>query len=144
MVRVEVSKVVKAPRKKAWELWSDPQKHLQFEKNWKSVEIVDRAGNTIKWRQVAEIDGKQMELVVETTQYPPERSEDKFVKGPLEGSSVVTFYTVPDGTEITVSYNVSFKGFLGSYLFGLFDGEKMREAVENTLENFARFLEKTE
>ncbi|MCP8322909.1 MAG: SRPBCC family protein [Candidatus Methylarchaceae archaeon HK02M2] len=142
MPKVEVSRVIKAPRGKVWEVAADPESMLRW---WPGVEsprvdILSREGNTITIRGMATVGGREVTMTEKWTLHPPEKIEMEILEGPILGKTIQTYEEVPEGTKVTWSSDVHFKGVLGKIL-GLFVGSRVKDSVGQPLEEMAKYIE---
>jgi len=138
---VEVSRVIKAPRKKVWEVVSDPTSTPKFNPDLKSVEVLSRVGNTITFKSMAIMGGREVKTMNKWTLHPLERMEDEILEGPIDMRGTTILEEVPEGTKYTWSGDVSFKGVLGRILGRLFVGSKLQEGTEDWVDKMAKYIE---
>ena len=142
MTKVEVSRVIKAPRKKVWEVITDPTLLPIFMgPALKSVEVLSRVGNTITYKTTSTMGGREIKTKNKWTLHPPDRMEDEILEGPIDWRGTTILEEVPEGTKYTISADVSFKGILGRMLGRLFGGSKLQEGGEETTEKLAKYIE---
>jgi len=139
--KVEVSRVIKAPRKKVWEVVSDPTSLPKFIPDIKSVEVLSRVGNTITYKTTSIMGGREVKMTQKYTLHPPERMEEEILEGPIDMRVTTILEEVPEGTKYTRSGDVSFKGVLGRILGRLFAGSKLQEGAEETTDKMAKYIE---
>jgi uncharacterized membrane protein len=173
MPKVEISKIIKAPRAKVWEAISDPETMPKWDVNTKSAKVLSREGNTVIMTHITVTGGTEAEIKERWTYYPQERIETETLEGSqvdvggteaeikerwtyypqerietetLEGSQVDVkgfqlYEEVPDGTKVTLSYDIGFKGIVGQTLGRLLAGPKLRAFIEETIEGMAKYSE---
>jgi uncharacterized membrane protein len=118
MPNVEISKVIKAPRTKVWEAISDPETMPKWDVNTKSAKVE-------RW-----------------TYYPQERIETETLEGSqVDVKGFQLYEEVPEGTKVTLSYDIGFKGIVGQTLGRLLAGPKLRAFIEETIEGMAKYSE---
>ena len=142
MTKVEVSRVIKAPRKKVWEVVSDPTLLPKFMgPDLKSVEVLSRVGNTITYKTTSTMGGREVKTTNKYTLHPPDRVEDEILEGPMNWRGTTILEEVPEGTKYNWSGDISFKGVLGRILGRLFAGSKLQEGAEETTDKMAKYVE---
>ncbi len=140
MPKTEISRVIKAPRPKVWEVAANPESMLEWWPGSKSVEILSREGNTMTVRGVGESAGREATMTEKWTLYPQEKIEFEFLEGPVRGISVQRFEEVPEGTKVTWSSDIRFKGVLGGLVGRLF-WFKVKDSLGEPLEGMAKYIE---
>jgi len=75
------------------------------------------------------------------TLHPPEKIEIEILEGPVRGRTIQTYEEVPEGTKVTWSSDISFKGVLGKILGRLLVGSKLEESSAHTLEELEKYIE---
>jgi len=138
--KVVVSRVIKAPRGKVWEVAANPESMLKWWPGSKSVDILSREGNTITIRGTGTEAGREVTMTEKWTLHPPEKIELEILEGPILGSVIQTYEEAPEGTKVTWSSDIRFKGVLGKILVKLI-GSKVQEHAAEPLENLARYIE---
>jgi len=138
--KVVVSRVIKAPRGKVWEVAANPESMLKWWPGSKSVDILSREGNTITIRGTGTEAGREVTMTEKWTLHPPEKIELEILEGPILGSVIQTYEEAPEGTKVTWSSDIRFKGVLGKILAKLI-GSKVQEHAAQPLENLARYIE---
>lgn len=140
MPKVEFSKVIKAPRGKVWEVAADPESMLKWWPGSKSVDILNRDRNTMTIRGVGTEGGREVTMTERWTLHPQEKIEIEFLEGPILGRGVQLFEEVPEGTKVTWSSDIRFKGILGSIMGRLF-WSRVKDTAGQPLENMAKYIE---
>ena len=140
MPKVEVSRVIKAPRGKVWEVAADPESMLKWWPGSKSVDILSRERNTITVRGTGTEGGREVTMTEKWTLYPPEKIEIEIFEGPILGKSIQTYEEVPEGTKVTWSSDIRFKGVLGRILGRLF-WSRAKGSIGQPLEEIAKYIE---
>ena len=135
-----VSRVIKAPRGKVWEVAANPESMLKWWPGSKSLDILSREGNTITIRGTGTEAGREVTMTEKWTLHPPEKIELEILEGPILGSAIQTYEEVPEGTKVTWSSDIRFKGVLGKILAKLI-GSRVQESAAQPLENLARYIE---
>jgi carbon monoxide dehydrogenase subunit G len=141
MPKIEISRIIKAPRAKVWEIVSDPETELKYDKNTKSIEVHSREGNTIIITRTSIIGGRETKLKEKWTLYPQEKIETETLEGPVVVKGFQLFEEVPEGTKTTVAYDISFKGIIGKILGRILAGPKLREFADEAMEGMAQYIE---
>jgi uncharacterized protein YndB with AHSA1/START domain len=138
---IEASRVIKAPRAKVWAVFTDPENQLKWDpEGIKSVKILERKGNTVSWEGRHIMGGREVTLTHKYTLYPTERIEE-VLEGPAVSRGGFKFEEVPEGTKMTLSYDISFKGVIGRIIGRLLVGPKLGEYADQILENLAKYIE---
>ena len=140
MPKVVVSRVIKAPRGKVWEVAANPESMLKWWPGSKSVDILSREGNTITIRGTGTEAGREVTMTEKWTLHPPEKIEIEIFEGPILGRSIQTFEEVPEGTKVTWSSDIRFKGVLGRILGRLF-WSRVKGSIGQPLEEMAKYIE---
>jgi len=138
--KVEVSRLIKAPRGKVWEVAADPESMLKWWPGSKSVDILSRERNTITVRGTGTEGGREVTMTEKWTLHPPEKIEIEIFEGPILGRSIQTFEEVPEGTKVTWSSDIRFKGVLGRILGRLF-WSRVKGSIGQPLEEMAKYIE---
>jgi uncharacterized protein YndB with AHSA1/START domain len=138
--KVEVSRVIKAPREKVWEVAADPKSMLKWWPGSESVEILSRDQNTLTIKGTGTEGGRKATMTEKWTLYPPEKIEIEVLEGPVGGRTTQTYEEVPEGTKVTWSSDFSFKGVLGKIFARIFVGSKLEESSAHTLEELDKYI----
>jgi uncharacterized membrane protein len=142
MPKVEISKIIKAPRAKVWEAISDPETMPKWDVNTKSAKVLSREGNTVIMTHITVTGGTEAEIKERWTYYPQERIETETLEGSqVDVKGFQLYEEVPDGTKVTLSYDIGFKGIVGQTLGRLLAGPKLRAFIEETIEGMAKYSE---
>jgi uncharacterized membrane protein len=142
MPKVEISKIIKAPRTKVWEAISDPETMPKWDVNTKSAKVLSREGNTVIMTHTTVTGGTEAEIKERWTYYPQERIETETLEGSqVDVKGFQLYEEVPDGTKVTLSYDIGFKGIVGQTLGRLLAGPKLRAFIEETIEGMAKYSE---
>lgn len=147
MVKVSVSRTIKAPKDQVWTLLADVE-------NWpkwapaKAVNrvishpIVSKEGNVIvcdEYEQAGLIRARHRDRY---TLYPNERIEEEIIQGDFVGGISLTIEAVPDGTLVHVDADVSPKNLWLRFLSTLFGGDKLlRQFWIDLFDQFASVAE---
>lgn len=130
--KVEVSRVIKAPRGKVWEVAADPESMLKWWPGAKSIDILSREGNIITVRGTGIEAGREVTMTETWTlhlcMHAPEKIEIEILEGPARGRTIQTYEEIHEGTKVTWSSDISFKGVLGKILGRLLVGSKLQES----------------
>ena len=93
---------------------SDPEARPKYDKSVKSIEVLSREGNTVISTHVGIVRGQETKGKDKWTLYPQEKIETESLEGcPADVKGVQLFEEVPEGTKVTLAYDVSFKGIIG-------------------------------
>jgi uncharacterized membrane protein len=140
--KVEISKIIKAPRTKVWEAISDPETMPKWDVNTKSAQVLSREGNTVIMTHTTVTGGTEAEIKERWTYYPQERIETETLEGSqVDVKGFQLYEEVPEGTKVTLSYDIGFKGIVGQTLGRLLAGPKLRAFIEETIEGMAKYSE---
>ena len=139
--KIEISKIIKAPRAKVWEVISDPEAMPKYDKNVKSVEVHSREGNTVIKTHISIVRGQETKIKEKWTLYPQEKIETETLEGPADMKGLQLFEEVPEGTKVTFVMDISFKGIIGKTLGRLLAGPKLREFADEYIESLAKYIE---
>lgn len=140
MPKVEFSKVIKASRAKVWEVAADPESMLKWWPGSKSVDILNRDKNTMTVRGVGTEGGREVTMTEKWTLHPQEKIEIEILEGPILGGGVQLFEEIPEGTKVTWSNDIRFKGILGS-IMGRLLWSRVKGTAGQPLEEMAKYIE---
>ena len=140
MPKVEVSRIIKKPREKVWEVAADPKSMLKWWPGSTSVEILSRNQNTLTIKGTGTEGGREATMTEKWTLYPPEKIEIEVLEGPIRGRTVQTYEEVPEGTKVTWYSDFSFKGVMGKVFGRIFVGSKLEESSAHTLEELDKYI----
>jgi len=138
--KAEVSRVIKAPREKVWEVAANPESMLEWWPGTKSIDVLSREGNTIKIRATGTQGGREVTMTETWTLHPPEKIEQEILEGPIVGTGIQTYEEVPEGTKVTWFSDIKFKGVLGGVM-GKLLWSKAKDSLGQPLEDLARYIE---
>jgi uncharacterized protein YndB with AHSA1/START domain len=137
--KVEVSRVIEAPRGKVWEVAADPESMIEWWPGSESVDVLSRERNVITVRGTGIEAGREVTMTEKWTLHPPEKIEIEILEGPALGRTIQTYEEIPEGTKVTWSSDISFKGVLGRVLGRLFLG-RLHDSMAQTLEELAKYV----
>ena len=133
----EVSLTIRAPRDKTYAAYTDFESVPKWSGGAKSVTVLERQGNTVRLENVSAGGGKS---VREMKLFPPQRVEYGGETRVTKTLSAVKFRVVPDGTEVTASLDVEFKGRWGWIMKA--QGKAQAEASAlRELTSFGKYVE---
>ncbi|MDG6941346.1 MAG: SRPBCC family protein [Nitrososphaerota archaeon] len=135
-MRFEASVLVKAPRERVYSAYID----FEAAPRWSKQEKVLSTSVTGKVVRVETTAGNSRKVVREVRLFPPERVESDGETRFTRTSSVVRFEGVPEGTKVTASLDLRFKGRWGWVLRTRGKTEVESSAFEE-LASFARYVE---
>ena len=140
MPKVEISRIIKAPREKVWEVVADPKSMLKWWPGSSSVEILSRNQNTLTVRGTGTEAGREVTMTEKWILYSPEKIEIEILEGPVRGKTIQTYEEVPEGTKVTWSSDINFKGVLGKIFGRIFVGSRLEESSAHTLEELDKYI----
>lgn len=133
----EVSIVVRVPRSKAYSIYTDFEATPKWSKQLRAVSA-SRRGDTVYLESTSAEGGRKSfrELML----FPQERVESEGETRFTRTKSVVRFDEVAEGTKVTASLDVNFKGHWGWVLKTRGKAEAETSAMEE-LASFGRYVE---
>lgn len=134
----EVSSVVRAPRDKVYSTYTDFEAMPRWSRQTKGVTVSESGGNTV---YVKVQPGSNRKAAMEMKLFPPERIETGRETRFTRTKRVVQFEEVQEGTKVTASLDVKFKGRWGWILKTQGRAEAESEAIDE-LASFARYVER--
>lgn len=137
MPTVNISREIKAPLDKVWNVISDVDNEAQYWHGTKSVRNISKNGNVIQREVVIAFkDSKTMQTV---TINPKTSIETKITDGPITGMRVVTLNAEASGTKVDVVWDFKLAGLLS--VFGGMVKKHIAEGTEQALERIAHAVE---
>ena len=91
MPKIEVSRVIKASRVEVWKVAADPQSMLKWWLGAKSVDVLNREGNTLTVRGTGIEAGREFTMTETWTLHPQEKVEIEILEGPARGRTTQTY-----------------------------------------------------
>ena len=137
-MRYEASLVVKVPRDKAYSAYTDFESMPKWSKQKLEVKVSRREGDAVYLEGTSGTQGRKKAR--ELRLFPPERVESEGETRFTRTKSVVTFGEVPEGTRVTASLEVRFKGRWSWILRTRGRTEAESSALEE-LASFAKYAE---
>lgn len=137
-MRYEVSCVVKVPRDKVYSAYTDFEAAPRWSKQAGAVTASRREGNAISLENPPRENGRRAVAGVKLS--PPERVESEGETRFTRTRRVVRFEQVPEGTRVTASLEVEFKGRWRWVMKTQGRAEAESSAMEE-LVSFARYVE---
>ena len=137
-MRFEVSIAVKAAREKVYYAYTDFEAAPKWSKQASAV-AASVTGNTARLETTSAGNGRKSVRVVKL--FPPERVESAGETRFTRTSVIVRFEEVPDGTKVTATLDVRFKGRWGWVLRTPGKADVESSALEE-LASFAKYAEK--
>ena len=134
----EVSHVVKVPRDKTYAAYTDFEGTPRWSKQAAAVTVSRREGNTVYLEGARRGSGRRTSSKMRL--FPPERVESEGEARLTRTKRVVRFDEVPEGTKITASLDVEFKGRWG-WLFKTQGRDEAESSAQEELASFATYLE---
>ncbi len=140
MVRIQVSREIKAPLEKVWGIASDVDNEPKYWYGTKSVKNLNVEGNTITREVIIAFkDSKCMETVVLN---PMKSIEVNITQGPMKGSKIITLSNDGNKTKVDVIWDIKLSGMMSMFT-GMVKGhiergtkdalERIREEAEKNL-----------
>jgi len=139
MVRVEVTKTIKASKEEVFQKLFDYERLPEFSTIVNSTKILKREGNVLTVAMEGKIFGKNFKTVNKVVLTPPDKVMVEIIEGDATGSQVWALKETTDGTSITVISDITPKGLLGRLLSGLAKGE-IENSMEKEFEALKRYL----
>lgn len=133
----EASLVVRAPRCKTYQAYTDFETMPKWSRQVKTVTATKKAGRVVVVEVTSESGKKACR---EMKLYPPERVESEGEARFTRSKNVVTFDEAGEGTKVTASLDIRFKGRWGWFLKTGRKSEAEEAAMEE-LASFARYAE---
>ena len=119
---------------------ADPESMLEWWPGAETIEILSREGNTLVVKGGGTMEGRKFVMTEKWTLYPPEKIDLELLEGPFYFKTIQTFEEVPEGTKLTWSSDISFKGVVGKIL-SIFGGSKLKDFSAQTLDELAKYVE---
>ena len=136
-MRFEASLVVRAPRGRVYSAYNDFEATPRWSKQTKAVSVTKREEGKVSLESMSASGRK---VARELSLFPPERTESEGETRFMRTKSVVKFEDVPEGTRVTASLDMQFKGRWGWVLRTRGRAEAESSAMEE-LASFARYVE---
>ena len=112
-MRVERTQLVKAPREKVFQAWTDYEAYRTWDHQvFTSVTVKERAGNTARLDMETKFMGLRMPRTETHILTPPERVEVDGSVPIATNTTVWKFDAVPEGTRLTAILEIQLKGIL--------------------------------
>jgi uncharacterized protein YndB with AHSA1/START domain len=134
-MRFEASVVVKAPHEKVYSAYADFGAAPKWSSQAKAA-VVSAAGTSVR----LETEGNGRKVVREMKLFPPERVESEWETRFVKASSVVKFEDLQEGTKVTATLDIRFKGLWGWILKTRGKADAESSAVQE-LNSFAKYAE---
>ena len=106
-MHIEQTQIVKAPREKVFQAWTDYEAVPKWQTLFTSVKVAKRDGNTVYLDLEVNMRGRKAMRTEKHLLTPPERVD---VEGEMEGitnTSVWKFDSLPEGSRVTVKVEAS-------------------------------------
>ncbi|MCL4355101.1 MAG: SRPBCC family protein [Nitrososphaerota archaeon] len=134
-MRFEASVVVRAAHEKVYSAYTDFGAAPKWSSQAKAA-VVSADGNLVR----LETEGNGRKVIREMRLFPPERVESEWETRFTRASSVVKFEDLQEGTRVTATLDIRFKGHWGWILRtrGKADAES---SAAQELNSFARYVE---
>jgi uncharacterized membrane protein len=137
-MRFEVALVVRAPRNKVFSAYADFEAVPRWSRETKAVTVSRREENMVYLEREPTAGARK--VVREMKLFPPERVESEGETRFTRTKSAVRFEEVPEGTKVTASLDVQFKGHWGWIMKTQGKTEGESSAMEE-LASFAKYVE---
>ncbi len=108
-MRVEQAQLVKAPRERVFETWTDSEAWPTWSVLFPRVTVTERAGNTVHLDMDSKVMGRKVHRTERYILTPPEQV---LVSGETKGATNTTvwrFEAVPEGTLVTAVVEAELK-----------------------------------
>ena len=134
----EVSLIVRVPRDKAYSIYTDFEAAPRWSGQKQGASVARREGNLVYLEGASAGTGRR--VLKEIRLFPPERVESEGETRFTRTRSTVRFEEVMEGTKVTASLEVQFKGRWGWILRTRGKAESESSAMEG-LVSFAKYAE---
>ncbi len=134
----EVSLVAKVPRDRAYSAYTDFEAMPKWSKQTKAVTTSKRGEGVVYLESVSAVGGRR--ITREVNLFPPQRVESEGETRFTRTKSVVKFEEVSEGTRVTASLDIKFKGRWGWVLKTQSKAGAESSAMEE-LAAFAKYVE---
>ncbi len=136
----EASLVVKAPREKVYSTYIDFEAMPKWSGQARVVKVLGRDGDTVRLEVESASGDSNRKRVSELKLFPPEKVESQGETRFTKTKRTVAFGVVPEGTRVTASLEVQFKGRWSWVLRGRGRAEVESSALKE-LSSFAAYVE---
>lgn len=109
-ITLEVSRTVPASPERVWDKISDVDNDPSIWRGTLSVKNLSRDGNVVTRETILAF--RKSKCLEKVTLYPKERVMHEFLEGPLRGRKTSSLTKIPEGTRITVRWDVNMLGIL--------------------------------
>ena len=135
---INVTRTIRAPKEKVWNIISDMDKETQFWHGTKNIKIINKKDNVVE-REV--IIAFRNSKCIETVTLTPTESIDVLIKsGPFRGTKNIHLKEVDQSlTEVNVLWNIKLNGILS-----IFDSMVKKHITRGTVEALQRILQEGE
>ena len=133
--------IISEPIKKVFDYWADLEKANEW-----AAPVIERKkltegpiGVGTKFRAIDQFPGRQIEFIVEITDYKPNRFIAATWSKPMQGGWEVCFQEIEGGTNLTILANMKPSGILKvlSPILGIW----AKRAMQKDLQSFKQRLE---
>ncbi len=138
-MRVEIAQLVKAPREKVFEAWTDYEGHPRWDPLFMRVAVTKREGNTVHLATQMKVMGRKVDGTEKHVLTPPEEDRSEAAGESSAARSVWKFEPVPEGTRVTWTSEIELGGALGK-LFGPFAKRRLQAMVRQELRALEEFV----
>jgi uncharacterized membrane protein len=138
IMRFEVSLIIRATRDKVYSAYTDFEAMPRWSGRTKAVAVLGREGNTVHLEITPSGSGRKSIRGMKL--FPPEKVESEGETKFTKTLSVVKFEPVPEGTRVTASLDVEFKGRWGWVMKTQGRAEAESLATEE-LTSFGKYVE---
>jgi uncharacterized protein YndB with AHSA1/START domain len=139
-VRVEQAQLVKAPRERVFQVWTDCEAWPRWDPGvFTRVTVTERAGNTAHVDAEVKFMGLKRSRTEKHVLTPPEKVE---VEGEMLGATNTTvwkFEAVPEGTLLTAVLDMQFNGLLK--LLEFIAARQARRGLREWMRALAKYAE---
>jgi carbon monoxide dehydrogenase subunit G len=140
MVRVEVSKVFRAPRETVYGKLFDYENLPKVSTIVQKTKVLSREGNTTVVEQEGKMLGRSFKTQVRARYEPPGKLTEELIAGDATGTQLWTLTEVPDGTKVSIVSDITPKGFLGRFFSGL-AASSVQRVIEEEFEALRKHIE---
>ena len=118
MGRLEITKIVRAPREVVFDWWTDlADTDSSLVKPLKIRRVLPREGDVIHVDDTVKILGRTMRYSVKVTVYPPDRWVAEYSGRVADATSTYKLIEIPEGTKMHYSSEIRPKGILTKIVF---------------------------
>jgi len=138
-VRVEQAQVVKAPRERVFQIWTDYDRWPGWSVLFPRVTVTERVGNTVHLDMDVKIMGRIAKRMEKHVLTPPEQVRVGGETEDVTNASVWKFESVPGGTLMTAAVEAELTGL--TKVLGPFAKRQLQTLLRKEMQAFAKYVE---